>query len=193
VFPKLVSQLKTYYRQWKSNNAIRLVGAKIREPYQAFLSSLANLPELSLAGLRDSVQAEAEEITREAAGLLQLDNSPLVGVTNEMNPHPVAPAAAPDQTNFVPVIPLSQHNRVRGSNENSDSCFYYPYCQSFVCGGAGGGGREGMCKFVTSGDIVIENVAAFLEEKECSKRQQKAARARERRRGIKRSRNLEHA
>jgi hypothetical protein len=189
VFPKLVSQLRTYYGQWKSNNAIRLVGAKIREPYQAFLSSLANLPELSPTGLRDRVEAEAEEITREAAGLLQHDESPLVGVTCEMNPHPVAPAAAPDQTNFVPVIPILQHNRIRGSNENSDSCFYYPYCLSLVCGG----GREGMCKFVNSGDIVIEDVDEFLEEKEGFKRQQKAARARDRRRGIKRSRNLEHA
>jgi hypothetical protein len=52
IFPKLVSQLKTYCWQWKSNDAIRLVEARMREPYQVFLKRLANLPKLS--GLHDS-------------------------------------------------------------------------------------------------------------------------------------------
>jgi len=46
-----------------------------------------------------------------------------------------------------------------------------------------------MCKFVKSGQIVLDNVDAFLEEKVISKRQQKAARAQERR-GAKQSRNI---
>jgi hypothetical protein len=78
IFPKLVSQLKTYCWQWKSNNAIRLVEARMREPYQVSLKRLANLRKLS--GLHDSAnifEAEAEDITREAASLLQHDNSPL--------------------------------------------------------------------------------------------------------------------
>jgi hypothetical protein len=188
LFPKLVSQLKTYYRQWKSNNAIRLVEAKIREPYQVFLKRLANLPKLS--GLHDCAnifEAEANDIIREAADLLQHDNLPLVGITNEMHPHPVAPAAAPGQTNFVPVIwtPISLPARSRGSNKNSDSCFYAPDCQSVVCGGQ----REGvyMCKFVSSGEVIIGNINAFLEKKKAYKRQLKAARARENR-GTKRRR-----
>jgi hypothetical protein len=167
LFPKLVSQLKTYYRQWKASNAIRLVAAKIREPYQVFLRSLANLPILSLRGLHDcanTFEAEAaEDIARDAASLLQDDNSPLVGVTDEMNPHPVAPGAAPGQINFVPVIPISQHNRIRGSNENSDSCFYYPLCRSLACHGQRK--EVKMCKSVESGEIVVKHFDAFLKEK----------------------------
>ena len=113
IFPKLVSQLKTYYRQWKSNNAIRLVEARIREPYQVFLKRLANLPKLS--GLHDAAnifEVEAEDIAREAPSLLQHDNSPLAGITDQMHRHPVAPAAAPGQTSFVPVVPISQPDRI---------------------------------------------------------------------------------
>jgi hypothetical protein len=193
MFPKLVSQLKAYYRQWKANNAIRLVGAKIREPYQVFLRRLANLPKLSLTDLHEHANVfegeAAKDIAKEVAGLLQQNSSPLVGVTNEMDPHLVAPAAAPSQTSFVPNIPILQHNRIRGSNQNSDSCFYYPRCLSFECGGQ----REGhsKCKFVKSGDVVIESTAEFLEGKKAFKDKQRAARAQERR-GTKRSRNLEH-
>jgi len=105
LFPKLVSQLNTYYLQWKSNNAIRLVEARKREPYQVFLKRIANLPKLS--GLHDSAnsfEVEADNITREAADLLQ-QKLPLLGITHEMDPHPVAPAATLGQSNFVPVIP----------------------------------------------------------------------------------------
>ena len=155
-----------------------------------FLKRIANLPKLS--GLHDSAnsfEVEADAITREAADLLQ-QKSPLLGITHEMDPHPVAPAAVPGQPNFVPVIPtppISQQNRIRGSIENSYSCFYYPHCKSFVCGGRKAGLH--MCKFVKSGQIVLDNVDEFLEENVISKRQQKAARARERR-GAKRRRNL---
>jgi len=86
LFPKLVSQLKTYYRQWKSNNAIWLVEARIREPYQVFLKRIADLPKLS--GLHDSAnsfEVEADDITREAANLLQ-QKLPLLGITHEMDP-----------------------------------------------------------------------------------------------------------
>jgi hypothetical protein len=191
MFPKLVSQLKTYYGQWKKNNAIRLVGAKIREPYRVFLRGLANFPKVSLTeDLHDcadsTFEAGAEDITREAAGLLQHDNSPHVGVTSGMNPHPVAPAAAVGQTNFVPAVPILQHNRIRGTNKNWDSCFYYPRCESLECGGQKEGSR--MCKFVVSGQIPIEDLEKFFKEKEESKKRQRAARCKEAR-GTKRRQN----
>ena len=148
-----------------------------------FLKRLANLPKLS--GLHDSAnvfEAEAEDIRREAASLLQHDNSPLAGITGEMHPHPVAPAAAPGQTSFVPIVPVSLPERIRGSNKNADSCFYFPECKSSVCGGQRAGPQ--MCKFVKSGKKIP---ATFLEDKKASKDKLTAARRRERR-GAKRQR-----
>jgi hypothetical protein len=85
----------------------------------------------------------------------------------------------------VPVIPVSQPDRIRGSNKNADSCFYFPKYKSSVCGGQ----REGpqKCEFVKSGRIKIPNMDAFLEEKKVFKDKQRAARTRVRR-GTKRHR-----
>ena len=136
-----------------------------------FLKRLANLPKLS--GLHDAAnifEVEAEDIAREAASLLQHDNSPLAGITDQMHPHPVAPAAAPGQTSFVPVVPISQPDRIRGSKRNADSCFYFPECKSSVCGGQ----REGpqTCEFVKSGKLKIPSLDAFIEAKKVFKDKQ---------------------
>jgi hypothetical protein len=73
VFPKIVSQLKHYYKRWRTNNAIGLVHDSIRLPYQLFLKSLAKLPELT-GNLLTFRQSATKELAEELANL-EKDNS----------------------------------------------------------------------------------------------------------------------
>jgi hypothetical protein len=99
-----------------------------------------------------------------------------------MNPHPVAPAAAVGQTNFVSVVPILQHTRIRGRILASTTQSVSPLSAAVKR-------RElNMCKFVHSGQIRINNLEEFLKEKEGFKKQQKADRCRERH-GTKRRQN----
>ena len=99
--------------------------------------SLANATRKSAASSTNISEAEAEGIAREVAivSYNMKTRSPLVGITDEMHPHPVALAVAPGQTSFVPVIPISQPDRIRRSNKSADSCFYFPKFKSSVCSG----------------------------------------------------------
>jgi hypothetical protein len=173
VFPKIVSQLKHYYKRWRTNNAIGLVHDSIRLPYQLFLKSLAKLPELT-GNLLTFRQSATKELAEELANLEKDNSQQELAIPADMNhPHSVPPALAATQSHYVPTAAT---RKPWGARKNANVCYYYPYCKSLECGGCKDGMQ--MCTFVRSGSIVIPDTNQFVLEKTRCKRQLVAHRRR---------------
>jgi hypothetical protein len=150
VFPKIASQLRHYYKRWRTNNAIRFVQDSIRQPYQLFLDSLAKLPELT-GNLLAFSQSTTQELAEELANLEKENSQQELAIPADMNhPHSVPPASTVTQS---PYVLTAATGKPWGARKNANVCYYYPECKSLECGG----GKDGMqmCKFVRSGSIVI--------------------------------------
>jgi hypothetical protein len=161
VFPKIASQLKHYYKRWRTNNAIRLVHDSIRLPYQLFLESLAKLPELT-GNLLTFSQSTAEELAEELANLEKDNLQQELAIPADINhPHSVPPASAATQQSRY--VPTAATRKPWGARKNANVCYYYPECKSFECGGRKDGMH--MCKDVRSGRLEIPDTDVFLRKK----------------------------
>jgi hypothetical protein len=143
-----------------------------------WLESLAKLPELT-GNLLTFRQSSTKELAKELANIEKDNTQEELAIPADMNhPHSAPPtflaAAAAAQSHYVPTGATRKPWRAR---KNANVCYYYPYCNSWECGGRKDGVK--MYSFVRSGSIVIPDTDQFVREKTSSKRQLVADRRRD--------------
>jgi len=122
IFPKLISMIDQYDKQWKQNNLIKLAKEELKESFKKLRGHLT----------RD--KADAPQMPRTVNDEEQIDSAMDESLTNVMNAPQqlyVAPSCAPEQSSFVPT------SNTEETSQQGRKCFYAPYCtkQARECGG----------------------------------------------------------
>ena len=183
IFPKLPSMLATYYTKWKGTQQLVAMKDSVEVDYYGLLKQLGQPSEDTITE-NPAVAFQKESSTPPDAAAAVLDELTVPATVSNLdelpeNPMPVAPLAAPTQTQYN----VSSDSRKNGGRKCSGAPFG---CLKLAkdCSGRNGGWRS--CQYVASSQLSAsisdeEAKVIIKEHHNKHRRERKAAKAAERR------------